>query len=179
MIKRIFTALWVLVICFGPAAAYAEALTSQQVTQFIASMPDLTALGEKHDDGKKRKIDPARPLTSSLDSMGRQSAAYADLAQLASRHGFTGAEQLADVGDRVMSAYMIARDGLSLDEVKAGYQRGVDNVNKDPKLDDRQKKAILGGMNKSHQRYLAARQAAEKDLPAVQPHMAELGKLFE
>lgn len=180
IIKRMALTLAILAIFLGLAhIAHSEPLTPKQVERFIASMPELNALGEKHEDDKPRQIDRARPLGSSLELMGSQSAAYADLAQLASHHGFSSAEHWADVGDRTMRAYAIATSTLSSDEVEAAYQQGIANVNNDPGLTAAQKEAVLAGMAKGHKRNMDARQAAEKDLAAVQPHLATLNKLFE
>ncbi|MBP6018920.1 MAG: hypothetical protein KA735_05465 [Burkholderiaceae bacterium] len=180
IIQRIATAIGILVFSLGLAhAANAQPLTPQQVERFIASMPETAALGDKHDDNKRRTIDPAQPLTSSLKLMDKQSPAYADLAQLASRHGFSSVEQWANVGDRTIAAYGIAASGVTTSEVEAGYQQGIANINKDPGLTAAKKEAILVGMKKGHQRNMNARQSVEPDLAAVRPHMTELGKLLE
>lgn len=178
--KRIAAALGALVFYLGLAhAVNAEPLTSQQVERFIISMPDFTALGEKHNDNKHHNIDPARPLSSSLELMSHQGPTYDDVALLASRHGFSSAEQWADVGDRVMKAYINAASGTPLNEVDAAYKEGVANVNKDRNLTDVQKKAILTGMAKGHQRNMDARKTSEQDMPAVRKHIKELDKLFD
>lgn len=180
IIKRMVAILVIPALYLGLAhTANTEPLTPQQVERFIASMPELTALGEKHDDGKPRGIDPQRPLGSSLELMDSQSPAYADLARLASRHEFSSAEQWADVGDRTVQAYAFAKSSLSADDVEAGYQQGVANINNATDLTAAQKKTILAGMEKSHKRNMAARKAAEKDIPAVQRHLITLNDLLE
>lgn len=177
IIKQISAAL---VLYLGFAyIAQAKPLTAQQVEQFIVSMPELTAIGEKHNKNKHHNIDPSQPLSSSLKQMDRQGPEYADLTQLASRHGFSSVEQWADIGDRTIKAYLIATSGLSRDAVEAGYQQGITNINKDPALNAAQKEAILTRMAKSHQRNMDARQASEQDLPAVRPHMTVLDSLFD
>lgn len=180
IIKRLAATLVILAVYFGLAhVANSEPLTPQQVERFIASMPELTALGEKHDEGKQHGIDPRRPMGSSLEQMDKHSPAYADLARLSSRHGFTSPEQWANVGDRTIQAYGFAKNSLSADQVKAGYQQGVANVRNDPKLSEKQKEAVLAGMEKGHKRNMDALLAAEKDIPAVQPHLNTLGRLLE
>ena len=178
--QRVAAALGTFVFFLGlaPLVAHAAPLTPLQVERYIASVPELKALGEKHDQ-KSRRVDRARPLGSSLELMGKESPAYADLAQLAARHEFSSAEQWADVGDRTTQAYIILKSGLSSDEVEAGYKQGIVNVNNDASLTAAKKQAVLKGMEKGHKRNMAARQAAEKDLPAVRPHMAALDKLME
>lgn len=168
-----------MLFCLGLSHAYAEPLTSEQVGRFIASMPELTALGEKYQDSAQRNIDPRRPLGSSLELMGGKGQEYADLAQLAARHGFSSPEQWADVGDRTMQAYQFASSPVPPDQVDAMYQQGIANILKDAKLSAEQKQLILGRMEKTHSGNQQARQVVEKDIPALKPHMAELDKLFE
>lgn len=180
MIQRIAAALGALALSLGAAfAAQSAALTSAQVERFIASMPEMVALGEKHDDGKPRNIDPGRPLSSSLELMGREDAAYTDLAQLASRHGFSSVEQWADVGDRTMNAYAVASSGMPASDIEAAYRKAVADISNHPDMPAAQKEAILAGMKKGHQRNMNTLQATEQDLAAVRPHMAELDKLFD
>lgn len=180
IIKRIAAGLGILVLSLGLAHdANAQPLTPKQVKLFIASMPETTALGEKHNDNKRRNIDPAKPLSSSLKLMDPQSPAYVDLVQLALLHGFSSVEQWANVGDRTIQAYGIAVSDTTLSQVEAGYQQGIANINKSPSLTAAQKEAILVRMKTSHQKNMNARQSSEPDMAAVRPHMAELGKLFD
>ena len=78
-----------------------------------------------------------------------------------------------------MRAYMLSFNSRSPEEIEALYQQGVANIKKDSTLSAQQKELILGRMAKSHQRNVAARKEIEQDLAALQPHMAELEKLFE
>lgn len=178
ILKRLAAALGLL-LAFGLAhTAHSEPLSAQQVERFIASLPELNALGDKHDDGQRRKIDRARPLTSSLEHMDRDSPAYNELALLASRHGFSSAEQLADVGDRTLQAYSAAKIEQSVEELEANYQRGVSRVKNDPELNEDQKDRILKGMARTHQRGMEAHRAAAQDIPAVQAHLLALDQLL-
>ncbi len=62
---------------------------------------------------------------------------------------------------------------------KHRYQQGIANILKDAKLSAEQKQLILGRMEKTHSGNQQARQAVDKDIPALKPHMAELDKLFQ
>jgi len=161
------------------SVAQAESLTSDQVGRFIAAMPELMALGEKFQDTKQHNIDPARPMSSGLEQMQGKGSEYTEFAQLATRHGFASAEQFASVGDRTMQAYMFASVDMSPEEINAMYQQGIANIKKDSALSAEQKELILGRMEKTHLSNVQARESVEKDLAALQPHMAELDKLFE
>lgn len=179
ILKHLVITLGILAISGLAHLAHAEPLTPRQVERFIAGMPELIALGEKHDDDTLRDIDPARPLSSSLEQMSNDSPAYVELAELASRHGFASAEQLSDVGDRSIQAYLFAKSGVSAQNAQAGYLQGVANINKDPALDAARKEMILTRMESTHKLNMEALKASEKDIPAVQPHMAALDKLLD
>lgn len=180
IIKRLAMTLVMLVSSFGLSSlAHAEPLTSDQVERFIASMPDSLELGRKYDDKKTRNIDPAKPMTSGLALMDKKGPEYADISQLALRHGFTSAEQWAQVGDRTVSAYIVAKSGLSSQQVDQAYQEAVKNINKNPALTEDKKQAILAGMGKGHQRNMLVRQNSDQDVQALKPHMPALDKIFE
>ena len=91
-------------------------------------------------------------MGSSLELMGGKGQEYADLAQLAARHGFSSPEQWADVGDRTMQAYQFASSPVTPDQADAMYQQGIANILKDAKLSAEQKQLILGRMEKTHSR---------------------------
>lgn len=158
--------------------ALATPLTEQQVERYLNSMPQAQALSAKHDDGKRKKIDRTRPLASGLDLMKKTGPAYEDLSNLAKTHGFSSAEEWADVGDRVMNGYVVLSSNLTLAEVEKGYQQGITNVNKDPKLSEASKRAVLAGMEKGHARNVALRKNAEQDLPALAPHRTALDEKY-
>jgi len=177
--NRLFSRL-ILMLCIGFASiAHADPLSSEQVKRFIAAMPELATLGEKYQDAGQRNIDPARPLSSSLAQMQGKGPEYTDISKLAARHGFASVEEFADVGDRVMQAYMFSSINKSAEEIEALYQQGVANVKKDKALSAEQKELILGRMAKSHQGNVEAGKTAEQDLAALRPHMAELEKIFD
>lgn len=180
IIRKSAAVLGALLLSLGLAhAAGGAPLKDQQVAGFIASLPDVVTLGEQHADTQLHNIDPGQPLTSSLEVLDKQSAAYTDLAQLVARHGFANVEQWANVGDRTIMAYGIVASGFTDSQVEAGYQQGVVNINKDPNLSADQKAKILQGMEKTHARNMLARKTAGPDLTAVQPYLEPLGKLFD
>lgn len=179
-IKRFALALTILVSSLGLSSLlHAQPLTSDQVERFISSMPDSLELGRKYDDKKPRDIDPSKPMTSGLALMDKNGPEYADVSQLALRHGFANAEQWAQVGDRTVSAYIVAKSGLSSQQVEQAYQEAVNNIQKNPAYTEEKKQAILAGMSKGHQRNMSLRQNSDQDVPALTPHMPTLDKLFE
>lgn len=160
------------------ASTPGAALTDAQVRGFIASWPQVSALGEKHDDGKRRPIDRRRPMSSAIEQM-RGNKVEAELKNIVSPHGFTSLEQWGDVGDRVMMAYMVlSQPPLSEAKREEQFQQGLKNVEADPKLTPEQRQTIVKNMHKSHARNKATIAAAERDAPAVQPHLAELKRVL-
>ena len=156
--------------------AVAAGITAKQVENYMASMPELELIGDKYP--QPQDIDRYRPLGSALELMEKKSEAYNELSALAKKHDFSNVKQWADVGDRVMQAYLILSSNLSLEEVQAGYQVGVDNINKDSKLSDENKRKILAGMEKTHNRNMQMRKQAEPDLAVVKPYLGQLDALF-
>lgn len=177
--KNIFV-LGAFLLCFSfMNAGHAELMTEKQVQGFIESMPQADALGEKYDNGQRKKIDPSRPLSSALELMGGQGAAYAEIAELARRHGFSSPEQWADVGDRVINGYSVAVGGATLQSVDESFQAGKNNVENDVNLTADKKKAVLAGMEKGYLRNRAKIESSAADLPTIRAHLPALIKLFE
>lgn len=163
----------------GVSTAQADPLTQQQVKNFISSMPQLIALGDKYNDTTKRNIDPSRPLGSSLELMGGKGDEYTELKQLALKSGFSSVEQWADVGDRTLQAYIVASTAMPAEEIEALYQQGVANIKNDTQLSGAQKEMILSRMAETHKRNSMSRETSAADLAAIQPFLAELDRLLE
>lgn len=180
MIRKLLWLAGTLVLWFQyTGVAMANPLTEQQVQNYLNSMPQAHALAEKHDDGKRKKIDTAQPLSSAIQLMNGQGSAYEDMGKLAAEHGFSSAEEWADVGDRVMNGYIVLSTTLSAEQVEQGYQQGVSNIKKDPKLTDAQKQKILQNMEKSHARNQNRRINAQPDLPALTHYKATLENIYK
>ena len=95
-------------------AVTATPLSQAQVENYIASFAEAQTFGEQN-PLQQKGIDHERPLVSSLELLAKDSPHYQGLNSIAQKHHFQNAEQWADVGDRVMNAYFIAKDGSSLD----------------------------------------------------------------
>lgn len=157
--------------------AAAADMTAKQVEGYMASMPELALIGDKYPQSQQ-DIDRYRPLGSALELMDKKTDAYAELSALAKKHHFSTTEQWADVGDRVMQAYLVLSSSLTPEQVQAGYETGVANINKDPNLSKENKQKILTNMEKTHGRNMLMRKKAEPDLAVVKPYMGQLDSLF-
>lgn len=169
-----------LALCLGlMTPLQAAPLTPAQVGQFINALPDIEVLGDNHQAPENRpvKIDPNKPLTSSLENMTPEDAAYKDLEVLAKKHGFSSAEDLADVGDRVTGAYQVV-NVTSLKDLEASYEESFERIRNDPDLSEATRAGVLKGMERTTKRYLALVKETEEDMPAVREHKEALDKIF-
>ncbi len=160
------------------AAVAATPLSPAQVENFIASYPEAQAFGEKH-PLKQKDIDRDQPLTSSVALLAKDSLHHKGLSSIAKKHSFANAEQWADVGDRVMTAYFIAKQGSTLEFIKRNYEEAEARINSNPKYSEQFKKDLLVGMKKGYLRNVKKTQDAQQDLPAVQGLMDKIAPLYE
>lgn len=177
LFTALLTTLLFLVTCLP--RSHAADLSAQQIERYMASVPALQSLGERHADRPQTNIDPSRPLSSSLEQMSQHDAAYLELSELARQHGFKDAQQWANVGDRIMQAYLKAKQPLSHELTQNLYQQGINNVKNDPNLSQTQKDIILRNMEKSFKANTGKQQETEQDIAAIRPYMKNLENIFE
>lgn len=163
------------------AHAASPALTDAQIRGFIASMPELEALGEKYpdlaedddDDEDDDDVDFAKPISSGIADL-RGHAAYRDLTQLVKRHGFSSPEQWGQVGDRVILAFLAASMDEGVGSSRAQMAEAFKQIDENPSMTAEQKaemkQMLSGGMSFMH----SIDQVPAADIKAIRPHMAEL-----
>lgn len=178
MLKKMCRWLVVMFLTASSSIAMAAGLTEKQVQNYINSVPETMELGEKYPQEQK-KIDRSRPMGSSLELMGKDSESYKDLTLLAIKHDFKNAEEWADVGDRVMQAYLVAKSETTLEQMKASYDKAVLSINNDKSLSEDRKKGTLKGMEKGYLRNVAMVKKTKSDLPAVKARMSEIEAVFD
>ena len=159
-------------------AVAATPLSPAQVENFIASYPEAQAFGEEH-PLKQKNIDRHQPLTSSVALLAKDSLHHKGLSSIANKHSFANAEQWADVGDRVMNAYFIVKQGSTLESIKRNYQEAEARINNNPEYSEQHKKGVLNGMEKGYLRNVKKIQDAQQDLPTVQGLMDKIAPLYE
>jgi hypothetical protein len=160
-----------------PASAVAAPLTQTQVSNYIASHAEAQALTEQIPIPQKN-IDRHRPLVSGVELLAKDSQLYQSLGNIAQRHHFRNPEQWADVGDRVMNAYFIAKQGTTLELIKRNYKEAEQRINSNPDYTEQHKKAVLVGMEKGYLRNVGKIQDAQPDLPAVIELMDLIAPLY-
>lgn len=159
------------------ATAVAAPLTQAQVKNYIASYAEAQALAEQNPSPQKN-IDRHRPLVSGVELLAKDSQLYQSLGNIAQRHHFRNPEQWADVGDRVMNAYFIAKQGTTLEFIERNYKEAEQRINSHPDYSEQHKKGVLTGMEKGYLRNVKKIQDAQPDLPAVTGLMDEIAPLY-
>jgi len=159
------------------AIVVAAPLTQVQVENYIASFAEAQMLAEQNPTQQKG-IDRHRPLVSSVELLAKDSQLYQGLSSIAQKHHFRTAEQWADVGDRVMNAYFIVKQGTTLEFVERNYKEAEQRINSNPDYTEQHKKGVLTGMEKGYLRNVKKIQDAQPDLPAVSGLMDQVAPLF-
>lgn len=178
MLKIIYKWLLALILLTSSQLILAAGLTEKQVQNYLDSVPEMQALGEKYKTEQK-KIDRARPLSSSLELMGKNSDSYRDLTTLAKKHAFEDAEQWADVGDRVMQAFIVSQSEVSLEQMKMNYEQAIANISNNPEYSSEKKQAVLKGMEKGYLRNVAMVKKAQPDLAVVKAKKTAIQAIFD
>ncbi len=160
------------------AVAVAAPLTQAQVKNYIASFVEAQALAEQNPSPQK-SIDRHRPLVSGIELLAKDSQLYQDLSNITQKYHFHNAEQWADVGDRVMNAYFIAKQGTTLEFIERNYKEAEERINSNPDYTEQHKKGVLAGMEKGYLRNVKKIQDAQPDLPAVTGLLDEIAPLYE
>lgn len=122
-------------------------LAEEEVRRFLATLPGLEELGERHvgtglDDAE---IDPEggfSPMSSALEQI-RDHAAYPEFQGLLHAEGFRDEERWAEVGDRTLRAYMAFKmeeehPGM-LDELRGALAQ----IESDPGMSAQQRAAMM------------------------------------
>lgn len=159
------------------ATAVAVPLTQAQVNNYIASHAESQALAEQ-DSAPQKGIDRHRPLVSGVELLAKDSQLYQSLSNIAQKYHFRNPEQWADVGDRVMNAYFIAKQGATLEVIERNYKEAEQRINSHPDYTEQHKKGVLTGMEKGYLRNVKKIHDAQPDLPAVTGLMDKIAPLY-
>lgn len=159
------------------AAVAASSLSQEQVQNYIASFAEVQSYGEQNPMPQKG-IDRSRPLASSVELLDKDSAHYQELAALVKKYHFQSPEQWADVGDRVMRAYFVAKEGVTLEFIKKNYDEAVVRINSNPDYTQKHKQGVLQGMEKGYLRNVQNIKDAQPDLKVVSSLMDEIAPMY-
>ncbi len=162
---------------FMVAAVAATPLSQEQVQNYIASFSEVQSFGEQS-SVQQKGIDRQRPLGSSIELLAKDSSHYQALTALVKKYHFQSPEQWADVGDRVMQAYFIVKQGATLDFIKKNYDEAIVRINTNPRYSEKHKQGVLTGMEKGYLRNVQNVKDAQPDLKVVSSLMDEIAPLY-
>lgn len=162
---------------FMVAAVAAMPLSQEQVQNYIASFSEVQEFSEQNSMPQKA-IDRHWPLSSSIELLAKDSSHYQNMTILVKKYNFDSAEQWANVGDRVMRAYFIAKEGATLDFIKKNYDEAVVRINSNPSYTEKHKQGVLLGMEKGYLRNVQKVKDVQPDLKVVSGLMDEIAALY-
>jgi len=164
--------------------AYADdPLTGDNIQHFMNAMKPLKKLGEKHDIGNSDHTAAAAmsgheftPMTNSLKEI-KAHKAYGEFQSIIKSAGFSSAEQWANIGDRIMRAYMSLKITAEMTpERKKIIQKSIQEIKKNEYLTPTVKEQLLKSMNQS---LLIPNSSDKADTDMLKPYLTKLDQLFE
>ena len=162
---------------FMVAAVAAMPLSQEQVQSYIASFSEVREFSEQNSMPQKA-IDRHWPLSSSIELLAKDSSHYQNMTTLVKKYNFDSAEQWANVGDRVMRAYFIVKEGATLDFIKKNYDEAVVRINTNPSYTEQLKQSVLTGMEQGYLRNVQKVKDVQPDLKVVSGLMDEIAPLY-
>jgi len=183
---RILITAFVAVLFGGQVHAQSsDPLTPEMVKQFIDSMPDLQTVAQKYGD-LPSSVDPnltmeekmahaAAPFSAALGTM-RTHAAYEEMADVVEGHGFSGMEQWAEIGDRVIRAYGATQMDAKAPEMDAQMKQALEEI-ENANMSESQKQMMREMLQSSQQMMGVWADVPPADKAAVQPFMSEIENL--
>lgn len=182
----LFFAAFFLAATFFSASAYGASLTDAQVRNFVSSWSDVQVLfDEEYDeedvydgDDDDYEFSPSTMISEGLAEI-RGKPVYRSLQRLVRQHGFSGVDDWASVGDRVMRAALALNlEGHApvMDDEMAQAMR---EIQENPHLSEEMKQDMIQAMQDSVAMMAEFEDAPEADKNAVRPYLDELLHVWE
>lgn len=182
----LIVALVALAATLGMPQALAQSLSESNVKSFVESLEAAQPIMDKHEDfldsleneQEPDSIDFSTIFSSGLEDIkGHQM--YNDMQRLVRRHGFSGVEQWADVGDQVFQAWF----ALEMDEqrptIDREMQAALSEIENSPHLTAEQKDQMRAMMQTSSAMMDSTRAVPETNKRLVGPYREQLRTLFD
>ncbi|MCF6216035.1 MAG: hypothetical protein L3J58_07665 [Emcibacter sp.] len=177
-----------IIIFFGSlVSAHAETpLNGKDIQHFMNAMKPLQKLGEKYnideDDNmpmEQGDMNSFSPMTSSLEKI-RTHEAFDEFKSIIFDAGFSSVEQWANVGDRIMRAFMSLKMTSEITpEIRQQIQKSLAEIKKSDYLSPEVKQQLITSMN--HSLALGKNMSPDDkaDIDTVKPYLAKLERHFE
>lgn len=156
-------------------SAWAAPLTVAEAGRFIDSLAALQNL----EQNEQLPIDPESnlsPFSTGLASLAPEDPLRKQLIKISKNHGFNQVENWAQVGDRVVQAYVLASIGMPIQELQKSLEQTQAMLN-DPNLPDEMRQMFAGTLNNQLMQQFQNLSNSEQDIPAITPHINKLNQL--
>ena len=192
---KIIAALSISILIFLSSffALHAEVpLSGNDVQHFMNAMKPLQELGTKYDfiensDKAMRNQNPMAnqnlsdfsPMTRSLKEI-KGHEAYGEFEYIIRNAGFSSPQQWANVGDRVMKAYMSLKMIADITPEKIQEMKvSIEDIKKNEYLSPEIKKQLLNSMTQMMVMTTNIPKTTKADQETLKPYLAKLERLFE
>lgn len=173
--------LTVLLLLLLPAWAWAGELGDHQVEGFLTSMQELQAneryleaLARAYNSEDPEPMHPGSLLVSEMVALLGPDAVTDMVEPVIRRHGFSGPDEWARIGDRIVLAVLSAEMGTAAPEMARQIDQLRHKTLQSEQLSDRQKARMKAIIEESSQLIDRVMAVPEGDREAVKPWMEEL-----
>lgn len=173
----------------GVAPAAAEALTSDRVQSFLASLsaaqalePELEAIQDEMEAESMAADAPApdfsRIFSNTVRNMQGQPV-YDRLEDIVQDHGFGDLQQWSQTGDRIFRAWMAIEMQEQAPQAQKEIADAMAEIENSPHMNETQKAQMRAMMEGALGAMKSASKAPPADLEAIRPHLDELRAFSE
>ncbi|WP_339862160.1 hypothetical protein [Paremcibacter congregatus] len=175
-------------LCMSFSVQAATPLSRDNIESFIAVMKPMQKLEEKYDileeDGSDmQSVLPGSetfgPMTHSLKTI-RTHKSFPEFAKIIDDAGFTSPDQWANVGDRILNAYMGLKMAANMSPADVEkMQESIAELEKNEYLSPETKAQMLVGLKQGLAMMTNPSDQVKADQKALKPYMRKLEILFE
>jgi len=184
----------ILILClaqftFGVAPASAEALTSDRVQSFLASLsaaqalePELEAIQDEMEAEAMAADAPAPDFSQIFSNTVRNmkgQPVYNRLEDIVQDHGFSDLQQWSRTGDRIFRAWMAIEMQEQAPQAQREIADALAEIENSPHMTETQKAQMRAMMEGAMGAMESAKNAPPADLEAIRPHLDELRAFSE
>lgn len=169
---------------------HAASLTDAEIKNFISSMQDVQAFDDEYEDiddfeghedemlaGDDMTVQE-EPLLKSIQRMKGHDI-YNKLEDVVRKHGFSDLEQWAQVGDRVMKAFIGIHIGDQQPNMQAEMEASIREIDENPHMTEEQKDEMKQMMRNAMSSMEKMTDAPSEDMDALRSHIDELNQVLD
>lgn len=153
-------------------------LTADMVKRFLASYPELRAVGKKYEANAPKSPEGGTSPIGALTSYLQLAPARAEMQAVFARHGFDGFADWVKVAQSVAMAYGFAKSGTDLQQPNAKMEQALSQIENNPRFTAEQKKQMSAMLQQQMALRLRMRPSAE-NLALVRKMMAEISAVMD